>query len=90
MINGLGVMQFLSQPDCWISGLVRFEQSENFKLLSLLQVQSQKPSNIKLVDNFLNFPFITHTLKSIKHRTSYDHCKLGVLLKIHFWIDQAT
>jgi hypothetical protein len=45
-----------------ISGLIRFEKSENFKLLSLVQVQSQKISNTKLVVNFLNFPVITHTL----------------------------
>jgi hypothetical protein len=55
-----------------ISGLIRFEQSENFKLLSLVQVQSQKTSNTKLVVHFLNFPVITHTLKSDKQRRSYD------------------
>jgi hypothetical protein len=49
-----------------ISGLIRFEQSKNFKLWSLVQVQSQKTSNTKLVVNFLNFSVITHTLKSDK------------------------
>jgi hypothetical protein len=73
-----------------ISGLIRFEQCKNFKLLGLVQVQSQKTSNTKLVVNFLNFLFITHMLKSNKQRRCYGHCKLGVLLKIHFWIDQAT
>jgi hypothetical protein len=73
MISSLGVMQFWSQPDCWISRLIRFEQSENFKLLSVVQVQSQKTSNTKLVVNFLNFPVITHTLKYDKQRRSYDH-----------------
>jgi hypothetical protein len=65
-INDLGVMQFWSQPDFWKSGLIRFEQSEIFKLLSLDQVQSQKTSNIKLVANFINFPVIAYTLKSDK------------------------
>jgi hypothetical protein len=73
-----------------ISGLIRFEQSENFKLLGLVQVQSQKTSNTKHVINFLNFPFITDTVKSNQRRRSYNHCKLAVLLKIHFWTDQAT
>jgi hypothetical protein len=53
-------------------------------------MQSQETSNTNLIVNFLNFPFITHTLKSDKKKISYDHCKLGVLLKIHFWIDQVT
>jgi hypothetical protein len=70
--------------------LSRFEYSEHFSLLSLVQVQSQKTSNTKLVANFLNFLFITHTLKSDKQRRSYDHWNLGMLLKIHFWTDQAT
>jgi hypothetical protein len=57
--------------------LIRFKQYKNFKLLGLVQVQSQKTSNTKLVVNFLNFPFITHMLKSDKHRRSYDRFKLG-------------
>jgi hypothetical protein len=44
-----------------ISGLCRFEQTENFKLLSLVQVQSQKTSNTKLIVNFLNFSAIAHS-----------------------------
>jgi hypothetical protein len=60
-----------------ISRLIRFEQSENFKILSLVQVQSQKTLNTKLLVNVLKFPFITHTLKSDKQRRSYDHCNLG-------------
>jgi hypothetical protein len=66
-------MLFWSQPDHWNSGLIRFEQSENFKLLSPLQVQSQKTSNTNLVVNFLNFPVITHMVKSDKHLIRYDH-----------------
>jgi hypothetical protein len=72
MIHGLGVMQFWSWPDCWNSGLIRFEQSENFELLSPVQAQSQKTSSTKIVVNFINFPFITHMLKSDKQRKSYD------------------
>jgi hypothetical protein len=53
--------------------MIRFEQSENFKLLSLVQVQSQKTSDTKLIVNFLNFSVITHTLKSDKQTRSYDH-----------------
>jgi hypothetical protein len=49
-----------------IFALIRFEQSKNFKLLSLVQVQYQKTSNINLVANLLNFPVITHMLKSDK------------------------
>jgi hypothetical protein len=60
-----------------ISRLIRFEQSENFKILSLVQVQSQKTLNTKLLVNVLKFLFITHTLKSDKQRKSYDHCNLG-------------
>jgi hypothetical protein len=59
-------MQFWSRPDYWNFGLIRFEQSENSKLLSLVQIQSQKTSNTTLVVYFLNFPVITHTLKSKK------------------------
>jgi hypothetical protein len=55
-----------------IFGLIRFVQSENFKLLSLVQVQSQKTCTTKLVVNFLNFAVITHTLKSDKQRRCYD------------------
>jgi hypothetical protein len=62
----------------------------NLKLLNPVQAQSQKASNTKHVANFLNFLFITHTLKSDKQRRSYGNFKLGVLLKIHFWTDQAT
>jgi hypothetical protein len=74
-----------------ISGLIRFEQSENFKLLGLVQVQSQKTSNTKLVVNFLNFPIITHMLKYDKQRRSYDHCKLkGCCWKFWFESKEVT
>jgi hypothetical protein len=68
----------------------RIEQAEKLGLLTQNPAQSQKTLNSKLVANFLNFPFITQTLKSDKHRRSYDHYNLGVLLKIYFWTDQAT
>jgi hypothetical protein len=66
-------MPFWSWLDCWNPRLIRFERSENCKLLSPVQVPSQKTSKIKLAINFLNFPFITHTLKYNKQRRSYDH-----------------
>jgi hypothetical protein len=50
--------------------LSRFEQSENFTLLSSVQAQSQKTSNTKLVDNFIIFLVVTHMLKSDKQRRS--------------------
>jgi hypothetical protein len=62
MINSLGVMPFWTQSE--ISVLSRFEYPENFRLLSLVQVQSQKTSNTKLIVNYLNFPVISHTSKS--------------------------
>jgi hypothetical protein len=64
---------FLNLTGGWDSGLIRFERSENFKLLSLVQVQSQKTCNTKLVANFLHYPFVTRMLKSDKQGRSYDH-----------------
>jgi hypothetical protein len=65
-----------------ISGLIRFEQSENFKLLGLVQVQSQKSSNTKLVVNFLHFPVITHMLESDNREEVTIVGSQVVLLKI--------
>jgi hypothetical protein len=70
--------------------LSRLEQSENFTLLSLVQAQSQKTSNTKLVDNFLNFPFITHTLEYNRQKRSYDRWKSGGAAGNQFWIDQTV
>jgi hypothetical protein len=74
----LSLVQVQSQKTS--SLFIIFEQFENFKLLSLVQVQSQKTSNTKLVDNFLKFPFITHTLKSDKQRRSYERWNI-----MHKW-----
>jgi hypothetical protein len=63
---------FWSWPGCWDSRLIRFERSENFKLLSLVQVKSQKTCNTKLVVNFLHFPVIIRMLKSDKQGRSYN------------------
>jgi hypothetical protein len=93
MINSLGVMQFWSRSDYWISMLIRFEQSDIFKLLSLVQVQSQKTSNTKLVVNFLNFLFITHRLKSDRQRRCYDHWNImhkWKNLEYRFWFGLTT
>jgi hypothetical protein len=79
-ISGLGVMTFWSWLSCWNSGLIIFQRSENFKLLSLVQVQSQKTHNTKLVANLLNFPFVTDTLKSHKQRRSYARWNI-----VHKW-----
>jgi hypothetical protein len=65
-----------------VSGLIRFEQSENFKFLSLVKVQYQKTFNTKLVFNFLNFPFITHMFNSDKQRRCYDRWNT-----MHKWKD---
>jgi hypothetical protein len=46
------------------------------------------PSSFFFSRNYLQI-IHSHMLKSNKSRRSYDHCKLGVLLKIHFWTDQA-
>jgi hypothetical protein len=80
-ISGLGVNVLNIDRAAEIYELIRFKQSENFKLLGLVQVQYQKISNTKLIVNFLNFPFITHTLKSDKQRRSYDRFKLGCCWK---------
>jgi hypothetical protein len=48
-------------------------------------------NNTKLVDNFDIFPESIDTTSSDQWFRSYDLCKLGeVLLKIHFWTNQAT
>jgi hypothetical protein len=70
--------QFKSYSISNSTGLLKFKAdqigaTENFKLLSLVQVQGQKTSNTKLVVNFLSFPVITHMLKSDEQRGSYFH-----------------
>jgi hypothetical protein len=65
-----------------ISGLIRFEQSANFKLLGLVQVQCQKTFNIKLIVNFLHFTVITHTLESNNREEVIIIRSQVVLLKI--------
>jgi hypothetical protein len=42
-------------------------------VLTTEALSSQKTCNTKLIVNILNFPFITHILKSDKQRRSYDH-----------------
>jgi hypothetical protein len=57
--------------------LIRFERSKNFKLWSLVQVQSQKTCSTKLVVNCLYFSVIIRVLKSDKPGRSYDHWNIA-------------
>jgi hypothetical protein len=55
--------------------------------------QSQKTSNTKIKDNFLQFPIITHTLKSGKQGRSYDRSNTAHKwknLEYNFWFGLTT
>jgi hypothetical protein len=44
----------------------------------------------KVIENLKTFPESINIPSYDQQFRSYDHCKLGVLLKIYFWIVQAT
>jgi hypothetical protein len=59
-------------------------------LLTEIGVGSGEMHNIKLIDNFETFLESINTPSHDQRFRSYDHCKLGVLLKIQFWTNYAT
>jgi hypothetical protein len=65
-------------------------QRSHKTLLTEIGVESGEMHNIKVIENFDTFPESINTPSHDQQFRNYDHCKLGVLLQIHFWIDQAT
>jgi hypothetical protein len=53
-------------------------------LLTKICAESGEMQNLKVIDNFGTFPESINTPSYEQQFRSYDHCKLGVLMKIHF------
>jgi hypothetical protein len=77
------VTQFWSGPDCWNSGLVRFEQSQKSALLIQTQIDSQETFNTSIVDRVLRFPTDIYTPSYDQRFESYDFWKSTRLLKFY-------
>jgi hypothetical protein len=74
-------MQFWSRPDCWNSGLIRFEQSEKPRLLNQNPAPSPKTLNSKLLANFICLPTVIYTPSYNRRFVSYDFWKMTRSLK---------